>query len=152
MRRELVLDIISKKPGIGFNEIVRQTKLSNGVISHYILQLLKDEEITKMGVRSKYFTKNISEEEKKLIIIFSNPTILKIAKVLQAESHPLRSKNIVKMVGKSLSTVSINLKKMEKAKIISRRIMNEEENITSDIGYVISNNKLLKDVISKYED
>tara|TARA_B100002051_G_C16216788_1_gene383831 strand:+ start:62 stop:520 length:459 start_codon:yes stop_codon:yes gene_type:complete len=152
MRRELVLDIISKKPGIGFNEIVRQTKLSNGVISHYILQLLKDEEITKMGVRSKYFTKNISEEEKKLIIIFSNPTILKIAKVLQAESRPLRSKNIVKMVGKSLSTVSINLKKMEKAKIISRRIMNEEENITSDIGYVISNNKLLKDVISKYED
>ena len=47
MRRELVLDIISKKPGIGFNEIVRQTKLSNGVISHYILQLLKDGEIIK---------------------------------------------------------------------------------------------------------
>mgnify|MGYP001331499863 CR=1 FL=1 len=150
MRRDLVLDIISNKPGIGFNEIVRQTKLSNGVISHYILQLLKDEEITKSGVRAKYFTKNISEEDKKLIIILSNPTILQIVKVLQEEG-PLRSKNLAKMIGKSISTISINLKKMENAKIISRRIMNEEEKITSDIGYEISNKKLLKEIISKYK-
>ena len=45
MRRELILDNIVKRPGIGFNEIARQTKLSNGVISHYILQLLKEGEI-----------------------------------------------------------------------------------------------------------
>ena len=35
MRREDVIDFIKKTPGISYNEIVRETGLSNGVISHY---------------------------------------------------------------------------------------------------------------------
>jgi len=150
MRRKMILDIIKKKPGVGFNEIARQTKLSNGVVSHYILQLLKDEEIVKSGIRAKYFGQKISEKERELIVILSNPTNLKIIKVL-LENGTLKSKNITKMIEKSVSTVSISLKNMEKAKVISRKIMNEESKLTSDIGYNISNVKFVKELISKYK-
>ena len=150
MRRKMILDIIKKKPGVGFNEIARQTKLSNGVVSHYILQLLKDEEIVKSGIRAKYFGQKISEKERELIVILSNPTNLKIIKVL-LENGTLKSKNITKMIEKSVSTVSISLKNMEKAKVISRKIMNEESKLTSDIGYNISNMKFVKELISKYD-
>jgi len=150
MRRKMILDIIKKKPGVGFNEIARQTKLSNGVVSHYILQLLKDEEIVKSGIRAKYFGRKISEKERELIVILSNPTNLKIIKVL-LENGTLKSKNITKMIEKSVSTVSISLKNMEKAKVISRKIMNEESKLTSDIGYNISNVKFVKELISKYK-
>ena len=150
MRRKMILDIIEKKPGVGFNEIARQTKLSNGVVSHYIFQLLKDEEIVKSGIRAKYFVQKISEKERELILILSNPTNLKIIKVL-LENGTLKSKNITKMIEKSVSTVSISLKNMEKAKVISRKIMNEESKLTSDIGYNISNVKFVKELISKYD-
>ena len=146
----MILGIIEKNPGIGFNEIARQAKLSNGVVSHYILQLLKDDEIVKSGVRAKYFVRNISEKDRKLIIILSNPSNLKIIKVL-LEKGTLKSKNISKMIKKSVSTVSVSLKNMEKAKIISRVILNEETKLTSDIGYNISNVKFVKELISKYD-
>ena len=72
-----------------------------------------------------------------------------IAKIL-LEKGPVKSKIIVKMSGKSASTISINIKKMEKEKIISRKILNEDSKLTSDIGFHISNKKFLIDFISKY--
>ncbi len=150
MRRQMILNIIKEKPGIGFNEISRLTKLSNGVISHYILQLLKDGEITKSGIRAKYFQKGISTKDKELIIILSNTTNFRIIKIFLEKNIPIKSKDISKMIGKSVSTVSVSLKKMEKEKIISRTIMNEETKLTSDIGFQISNKELMKKMISKY--
>ena len=149
MRRKRILDIIEKNPGIGFNEISRQTELSNGVISHHILQLLKDDRIVRIGIRAKYFEIKIPERDRKLIAMLSNSTNLKIAKIL-LEKGPVKSKIIVKMSGKSASTISINIKKMEKEKIISRKILNEDSKLTSDIGFHISNKKFLIDFISKY--
>tara|TARA_B100000029_G_scaffold356836_1_gene349667 strand:+ start:250 stop:717 length:468 start_codon:yes stop_codon:yes gene_type:complete len=149
MRRELILEIIKKHPGIGFNEIARQSKLSNGVVSHYILQLVKDCEIVKSGIRAKYFVNGIPQKDIEMIVILSNSTNLKIAKIL-LEKSPLKSKNIVKLIGKSISTVSVSLKNLEKANMIRRKIMNEDLNLTSDIGYEIINKKLLREKISKY--
>ena len=145
----MILEIINKKPGIGFNEIARQTKLSNGVISHYILQLLNDSQIVKSGTRAKYFLDNVPKKDRELIVILSNATNLKIIKVL-LEKGPLKSKNIANIIGKSVSTISISLKKMEKASLIDRKIMNQDVKLTSDIGFKISNTKLMKGIISKY--
>ncbi len=146
----MILDIIEKYPGVGFNEICRQTKLSNGVISHYILQLLKDEEITKNGIRAKYFLSKIPEIDRRIIVILSNKTNLKIVKLL-LERGPLKSRKITKIIGKSPSTISISLKNMEKENLINRKIMNEENKITSDIGYEILKKEFLKKILSKYD-
>jgi len=150
MRRETILDIIDKNPGIGFNEIVRQTKLSNGVISHYILQLLKNNEIIKSGIRAKYFLNKVPKRDIEVIGILLNQTNLKIIRVLLEKNTPLKARNIADIIEKSLSTVSISLKKMEKVKMINREIMNQESKLTSDIGFTILNRKFLKEIISKY--
>jgi len=58
MRKEIVTDLIKKTPGISYNEIVRETGLSNGVISHYLIKLMESGEVEKEGIkRGKYFLK-----------------------------------------------------------------------------------------------
>ena len=41
VRKEIVTEVIKKTPGISYNEIVRETTLSNGVVSHYIIKLIE---------------------------------------------------------------------------------------------------------------
>ena len=68
MRKEIVVKIIEKIPGISYNEIVRETGLSNGVISHYIIKVMKKAELEDEGVkRAKYFVKNIPKRDKVVI-------------------------------------------------------------------------------------
>ena len=38
-RREVVLEIIEKNPGIRFNEIMRISNIRNGTLSHYVKKL-----------------------------------------------------------------------------------------------------------------
>ena len=150
MRREKILKIIKDNPGIGFNGIVRETKLSNGVISHYILQLLKDGEIVKSGVRAKYFHYKISEKDKKFLISLSNNSNYEIIKLLLKTRSPVSAERITKAIEKSRSTVSVNLKKLEKMQIIGRKILNENEKLTADVGFYILDEQFMRKIFSKY--
>ncbi len=38
-RKETVLEIIEKNPGIRFNEIMRISNIGNGTLSHYVKKL-----------------------------------------------------------------------------------------------------------------
>ena len=42
MRKDNIFQVIKDTPGVSYNEIVRKTNLSNGVVTHYILQLIND--------------------------------------------------------------------------------------------------------------
>ncbi len=146
----MILENIVKKPGIGFNEIARQTKLSNGVVSHYILQLLKEGKIVKSGVRAKYFHYKVSEDEKKLLIILRNDTKYDIIKLLLKMGFPVGANRITKVIKKSRSTVSINLRTLQKMQVIGRKILNKNDKLTSDIGYYVLEEEVLKKIFSKY--
>ena len=150
MRREKILKIIKDNPGIGFNGIVRETKLSNGVISHYILQLLKDGEIVKSGVRAKYFHYKISEKDKKFLVSLSNNSNYEIIKLLLKTGSPVSAERITKAIEKSRSTVSVNLKRLEKMQLIGRKILNKKEKLTSDIGFYILDEQFMRKIFSKY--
>ena len=150
MRREKILKIIKDNPGIGFNGIVRETKLSNGVISHYILQLLKDGEIVKSGVRAKYFHYKISEKDKKFLVSLSNNSNYEIIKLLLKTGSPVSAERITKAIEKSRSTVSVNLKRLEKMQIIGRKILNENEKLTADVGFYILDEQFMRKIFSKY--
>ena len=41
MRKEIVIDLIKKIPGVSYNEIVRETGLSKGFVSHYLIKLME---------------------------------------------------------------------------------------------------------------
>ena len=44
-RRETVLEIIEKNPGIRFNEIMRISNIRNGTLSHYVKKLQEEKSI-----------------------------------------------------------------------------------------------------------
>ena len=154
MRKENVINLIKKTPGISYNEIVRETNLSNGVVSHYLIKLLENGEIEKEGIkRGKYFFKNISKKDREIITILRNKTNNEIFHLLSESSKKniiFTSNEIQKKVKKSASTISICLKIFQKNNIVERVIMHEKSKIISDLGYKIYNEKLWTTFVKKY--
>ena len=154
MRKEIVLELIKSIPGISYNEIVRETTLSNGVVSHYIIKLIENGEIEKEGMmRGKYFLKNIPKKDRALITLLRNKTNNDIFRyIMEATScnEVMTASRITKKVKKSGSTISVSLKLLQKNNIIERVIMNKSSKLTNDIGYKILNIKSWTTFIIKY--
>ena len=154
MRKDTVFDIIKKTPGISYNEIGRETGLSNGVVSHYLIKLMDSGEVEKDGTsRGKYFLKNIPKKDRKIITLLRNKTNNKIFKILMKNFNDgkiVTQNEISKKIKKSASTISVSLKVLQRNNIIERVIMNQKLKISSDIGYRILNGKLSANHIIKY--
>ena len=154
MRKETVVDLIKKIPGVSYNEIVRKTGLSNGVISHYLIKLIEDGKVEKEGIkRGKYFLNNIPKKDRKIITLLRNNTNNDIFKLLikNFNSGKIFNQNeIAKKVNKSASTISVSLKDLQRNKIIERVIMNKSSKISSDIGFKILNGKQSANNLVRY--
>ena len=154
MRKEVVTDLIKKTPGVSYNEIVRETGLSNGVISHYLIKLMESGEVEKEGIkRGKYFLKNIPKKDRKIITLLRNKTNNDIFKLLlnNFDNDKISTQNeISKKVNKSASTISVSLKDLQRNSIIERVIMNKSSKISSDIGFKILNGKQSANNIKRY--
>ena len=145
MRKEIILELIKKSPGISYNEIVRETNLSNGIVSHYLIKLLENNDIEKEGIkRGKYFLKNIPKKDRMLITLLRNKTNNDVFKILMKNSDGNRihsAKEIAKIIKKSNSTISVSLKILQKNNVIERIIMNKSTKLTNDLGYKAYNKK-----------
>ena len=154
MRREAVIDLIKKTPGVSYNEIVRETGLSNGVVSHYLIKLMESGEVEKEGIkRGKYFLKNVPKKDRKMITLLRNNTNNDIFKLLikNFDNDKISTQSeISKIVNKSASTISVSLKDLQKNNIIERVIMNKSSKISSDIGFKILNGKQSANNLVKY--
>ena len=154
MRREAVIDLIKKTPGASYNEIVRETGLSNGVISHYLIKLMEGGEVEKEGIkRGKYFLKNVPKRDRKIITLLRNNTNNDIFKLLikNFNNNKIFTQNeISKRVNKSASTISVSLKDLQRNNIIERVIMNKSSKISSDIGFKILDGKKSANNLVKY--
>ncbi len=145
----MVLKTVKEVPGISYNELGRLTNLSNGVITHYILQLIECGELVKFGNgRPKYFHSKISKKDRKIIAMLRNQTNKDIVKLLVKSETELSAGDISKKIRKSRSTVSVSLKKLQKNNLIEREIMNKKIKITSDIGYQVTD----RNFFGKYFD
>ena len=154
MRRENVVDLIKKIPGVSYNEIVRETGLSNGVVSHYLIKLMENGEVEKEGIkRGKYFLRNIPKKDRKMITLLRNNTNNDIYKLLMKNfnNDKISTQNeISKIVNKSASTISVSLKDLQRNNIIERVIMNKSSKISSDIGFKILNGKQSANNLVRY--
>ena len=154
MRKEIVINLIKKIPGVSYNEIVRSTGLSNGVVSHYLIKLMESGEIEKEGMkRGKYFIKNIPKKDRKIITLLRNNTNNDIFKLLMKNFNKEKidtQNEISKKVNKSASTISVSLKDLQRNNIIERVIMNKSSKISSDIGFKILNGKQSEKNLVKY--
>ena len=148
------MDLVEKIPGVSYNEIVRETGLSNGVVSHYLIKLMESGEVEKEGIkRGKYFLKNVPKKDRKMITLLRNNTNNDIFKLLMKNfnNEKIDTQNeISKKVNKSASTISVSLKDLQKNGIIERVIMNKSSKISSDIGFKILNGKQSANNLVKY--
>ena len=146
-----MMKIIQKIPGISFNELCRETKLSNGVVSHYIIQLIKEGKLEKFGDgRTKYFHSKVPIKDREVIVILRNTTNRDIFKLLMKSSTALTSEQISIKIKKSRSTVSTSLKILQKKTLIERSIMNKKTKLSADIGFKINQRDLFEVFILKY--
>ena len=154
MRKDTVIGLIKKIPGVSYNEIVRETGLSNGVVSHYLIKLMESGDVEKEGIkRGKYFLKNIPIKDRKMITLLRNNTNNDIFKLLikNFNNNKIDTQNeISKKVNKSASTISVSLKDLQRNSIIERVIMNKSSKISSDIGFKILNGKQSANNLVKY--
>ena len=128
MRKQLIVKTVQEIPGVSFNEICRKTKLSNGVVSHYILQLVKEKKLDKFGDgRTKYFQPKVPLRDREIIVILRNTTNREIFRLLMKSATAVTSEQISIKIKKSRSTVSTSLKTLQK-KILEINIFFSAQN------------------------
>ncbi|MFZ8908972.1 MAG: winged helix-turn-helix transcriptional regulator [Nitrosopumilaceae archaeon] len=103
-------ELIEKNPGIQFREIMRNSGLKNGVLSHYLGKLEKNGLVKVMrGPRqTRFYPPKTTEDESIVIKALRKQTPRDLLLAL-VENDGLEFSELVKKVGKSPSTVSLYL-------------------------------------------
>ena len=124
--RDLQLqEIIEKNPGIQFREIMRNSGLKNGVLSHYLGKLEKNGIIkVERGPRqTRFYPPRITEDQSVAIKALrrQTPRDLLLALVM---NDGLEFSELVKEVKKSPSTVSLYLSQIVQDGLVEIRLEN----------------------------
>ncbi|MCE2509350.1 MAG: ArsR family transcriptional regulator [Nitrosopumilaceae archaeon] len=117
-----LMQVIGNSPGIRFREIMRQTGMKNGVLSHHLRALEKTGRIRVMrSARStSYSTRNMSEGHLRVAGALQKSTPRAILLALAAEDGR-RFSELVDCCGKSPSTVSLYLKALIKDGLVAAK-------------------------------
>ena len=125
-RRTELTELIEKNPGIQFRDIMRQTKLKNGVLSHHLRRLEKTESVfvERSPRQTRFYPRDFSEEESKVAKALRRKTprdiiyTLMLNDVENNDKKGLKFSQIVDNVSKSPSTVSIYLSQLLRDRIV----------------------------------
>ena len=123
-RNSQIQQIIEQNPGIQFREIMRESGLKNGVVSHYLGKLEKHGVIKVIrGPRqSRFFPPQITESESIVIKALRKQTPRDLLLALIKEDG-LEFSQLVKEVKKSPSTVSLYLSQIVKDGLVEIQIV-----------------------------
>lgn len=144
-RTQTILGLVSKNPGISFSDIMRETGLKNGVLSHH---LSKIEESGKILVKrsprvARIYPCGIEEREAQIIKNLRNPTIKKI--IVSLLGTKMTFKEITKRTNKSQGTVSVYLSDLTEQSIITRKLQGNE------LVFGLTDPDYVKSIISKHQ-
>ena len=144
-RVQTILELVSKNPGISFSEIMRQTGLKNGVLSHHLSKIEGSGKILiqRSPRVARVYPCGTEEQEAQLIKSLRNPTMKKI--IMSLFEGDLTFKDITKKAGKSQGTVSIYLKDLTEQNIITRRL---QEN---DLIFGLADVEYVRSIIVKHQ-
>ncbi|HET8719764.1 MAG TPA: ArsR family transcriptional regulator [Candidatus Nitrosotenuis sp.] len=136
-----IVDIISKNPGIRFNELQQKTSFSSGALSTYMYDLVNAKNILAKRTtrRTWFFPHDIDPAEIDVIINLRKETNRKIIYFLL--SSPSKFKEICKISEKSPSTTSFVLKQLVDAELIRR--------VGEDGGFEITDKEKIWQVLQK---
>jgi len=121
-RKNIVLEIIQKNPGIRFNEVMRISDMKNGTLSHYVKKL-EDEnhiELERSPRVTRLYPVGISKDEAEICRYLSIPTQRNII-LFMLKNKIVTAIQVRDYIKKSPSVVSVNLNELFKAKIINKK-------------------------------
>lgn len=146
--KTIILTHIGKYPGIRYRELLRATGLTNGTLEYHLKMLEKSNSITVErcdGRRARYFLICIPADETQILGYIRNDVARQI--VFYVLGHDLCTfKEILGHTKKAPSTASWHLKRLTEAGLIMITYGQEYQ------LYKVVNRKLVKEVLSKYEE
>ncbi len=128
--REKLIVAIRENPGITYNRLRKEVKLGNGVLSHHLRILDRENEIISRnnGIYKHFFLKGAKLP---LVMRYLNSTQSTIICHIERSESPLCQKDLQERMNMSSSSVSYNLNNLMKENLVKR-----EEN--RDGSYVYS--------------
>lgn len=144
-RTTQVVQIIEKNPGIQFSEIMRETGMKNGVLSHYTRKLEEGGivQVERTSRVTRFYPLGINKEESILIKNLRQETPKNILMAL-LENDNLTFNEVAEKIKRSPATVSINLTQLIQDEIIEGRFVNTKR------IFQIKNKEMVQNSIGKY--
>lgn len=125
-----IVETINHNPGIQFRDLMKQTGMINGTLSHYVNKIEKDGmvQIERGPRQTRFFPLKISESERKITTALRKDTQRKIILYLMSEGDTgAEFSSIPHAIGRSPSTVSTYLSQLVEEEIISIQLDNKRK-------------------------
>lgn len=144
-RTTQVVQIIEKNPGIQFSEIMRETGMKNGVLSHYTRKLEEGGivQVERTPRVTRFYPLGVNKEESILIKNLRQETPKNILMSL-LENDNLTFNEVAEKIKRSPATVSINLTQLIQDEIIEGKFVNTKR------IFQIKNKEMVQNLIGKY--
>src|SRR3989338_5663651 len=142
-----VLKTINNNPGIQFRDLMEQTGMKNGVLSHYVSKIEKNgmAQVERGARQTRFFPLNVSDSERKITTALRKDTPREIILYLMSEGDTGAEFSAIPInIGKSPSTVSTYLSQLVEDEIISTRLDNKRKK------YFVSDRKSVDGLIDMY--
>ncbi len=147
--REVILETISKNPGIHLANIAEVHNMSNQLAQYHLRYMEKKGLINSVKKEDGYYKRyyisdgNIGVEEKQIIALLRQEQVIKIV-FLILKNPNIKHKEILKEVNIVASTLSYHLNKLSEYDIIDSISYGKER------GYFIKDDKKIIKIIRKY--
>jgi DNA-binding transcriptional ArsR family regulator len=143
--KALLVKHIELTPGIRYRELLRVTRLVNGVLTHHLTALEKANiiKVYRESRLTRYYLVGVSDKESAILKFVRHEPIREILHFI-LENETCTFNEIVDHTGKAPSTVSSHLKRLKEAGIVSVRYGEHYQ------LYSIVEGDLLAEVFSKY--
>jgi len=144
-RTTQVIQVIEKNPGIQFSEIMRETGMKNGVLSHYTRKLEENGavQVERTPRVTRFYPLGINKEESTLAKNLRQETPKNILIAL-LEQDSLTFNEVAEKIKRSPATVSSNLTQLIQDDIVDSKFVNTKR------IFLIRNKELVQDAINKY--
>ncbi|TBR22448.1 MAG: winged helix-turn-helix transcriptional regulator [Candidatus Nitrosotenuis sp.] len=144
-RTTQVIQVIEKNPGIQFSEIMRETGMKNGVLSHYTRKLEESGtvQVERTPRVTRFYPLGINKEESALVKNLRQETPKNILIAL-LEQDSLTFNEVAEKIKRSPATVSVNLTQLIQDDIVDSKFVNTKR------IFMIRNKNLVQSAINKY--
>jgi len=146
--RYVILKLIINFPGIRYNDLARITKFNNGVLTHSLKVLEKNNRIkvfrSSSGSTKRYFSPSVPNDDFQIIGYLKNNTSSKIILHLHCNKDAITFDEIKNYIQKSSSTTSWHLKKLLDDNIIAK-LEGRKKNFSYALKDPLSIDRITKD-------